>query len=201
MIYKFTGRAFALCTWMCCYLVLSVQKVFAADNELNLGTLKDPEVTPMPSMFALFLKLAVSLVIIVGLSYLTMRLLRKNLRFSSRGENINILDQYSFSLNKGIYITQIAGRIYVLGVTDQNISMITEITDEETVSEIIARAEEREKEGIVPQSIMDRFFSKLVPLSGSGNKSFNEHIKKQIKKLQSITENRQDGFREDDRNE
>ena len=199
---RITGLFSLLVAATCWYLILPVQNVLAASGELNLDIADDPQIVPMPSMIGLFLRLIVSLVIIVGLAYLTVKVLRKNIRVLSRGTAINVLDQYAFSLNKAVYITQIAGRVYVLGVTDHNISLITEITDRNVIDELEARAREAETEPIIPSSILDRIFPGLPGRPRSGHKKpFSEHIQHQIKKLQSIVENSGGSSREDDRNE
>jgi len=185
---------------LCWHVIFPVQDVLAASKELNLDALDDPKVTPMPSMFILFFKLVVSLVVIVGLAYLTMKILRKNLQVTSKGETISVLDQYAFSLNKGIFITEIAGRVYVLGITDQNINLITEITDQDAISEMVAKAREREMEGIIPPSILERIWPDRFRTAVTANRSFKSHIREQIEKLQSVRENRGDSSREDERN-
>ncbi len=201
MNYRLTRPMSLLAAGICWYIILPVQTVLAASKELNLDTVSDPRVTPMPSMFTLFLRLIVSLVIIVGLAYLTMKLLRKNMQVLSRAANIKVLDQYAFSFNKGVYITQIAGRVYVLGVTDHNINLITEITDQDVVEDIVALAKAKEMEPIIPPSVFQRILPGLFNQRVSGDRSFNAHIQKQIKKLHSIVENRGSSSREDDRNE
>lgn len=183
------------------FFAVPVQIVLAVSQELNLDAVPDPQVTPMPSMFTLFLKLMVSLVIIVGLTYLTMKLLRKNMKVLSRGVSIEVLDQYAFSMNKGVYITQIAGKVYVLGVTDHNISLISEITDQSVIDELVAKAREKEMEPIIPPSILERILPGLSKRPDTGNHSFNQHIQSQIKKLQSMVEQRAGNSRKDDRND
>ncbi len=182
------------------YFTYPAHQVMAAVQVLNLDPVSDPQVPPMPSMTSLFFRLLVSLIIIVGLTYLTMKLLRKNMKVLTKAASINVLDQYAFSINKGIYITQIAGKVYVLGVTDHNISLITEITDEAEIEEISARARERDAEPIIPSSILKR----IIPGFSSPNVShgsFNSHIQKQIEKLQKIVDNRGGYSREDDKDE
>ncbi len=175
--------------------------IFAAARELNLDTAAEPQVTPMPSMFILFFKLIISLVIIVGLTYIVVKILRKNMRVLSRGANIGVLDQYAFSLNKGVYITQIVDKVYVLGITDHNINVITEITDQEIIKELITRAKEKEMSPIIPPGILGRILRGSATQPGSGDNSFNVHMQNQIKKLQSMAENLGGNMREDDRNE
>lgn len=191
--------AFAVTLGM--YLILPAYTVLAASQQLNLDAVADPQVTPMPSMVSLFFRLFISLIIIVGLAYLMMKLLRKNMKVLSRGLNINVLDQYAFSLNKGIYITQIAGKVYVLGVTDHNINLISEITDETVIDDIVARAKEREAEPIIPPSLIERILPGVLSQNADQGNSFNAHIQKQIKKLQKMVDNRGGYSREDDKDE
>lgn len=185
---------------ICWYVVIPAQNTLAAGKELNLDLAQDSEVVPMPSMIGLFFKLVVSLVIITGLAYLVMRLMRKNMRVLSRTENIKVLDHYAFSLNKGIYITQIAGQVCVLGVTDHNISLITEINDKDLAEQLILQAKEKEEEPVIPAGVLDRIVPKMRR-SVSGKSTFNTHIQNQIKKLQSMVEPRGGIPREDDRDE
>lgn len=181
--------------------MLPAYTALAASQQLNLDAVADPQVTPMPSMVSLFFRLFISLIIIVGLAYLMMKLLRKNMKVLTKGLNINVLDQYAFSINKGIYITQIAGKVYVLGVTDHNINLITEITDEKVIDEIVARAKEREAEPIIPPSLIERILPGVLSQNVSQGNSFNSHIQKQIKKLQKMVDNRGGYSREDDNDE
>lgn len=183
------------------YFMLPAYAALAASQQLNLDAVADPQITPMPSMVSLFFKLFISLIIIAGLAYLMMKLLRKNMKILSRGLNINVLDQYAFSINKGIYITQITGKVYVLGVTDHNINLITEITDETVINEIVARAKEREAEPIIPPSLIERILPGVLSQNAAQDNSFNAHIQKQIKKLQKMVDNRGGSSREDDNDE
>jgi len=198
---KFTRLLSALAVGVSIYFILPAYLVMAASEKLNLDAVADPQVNPMPSIQSLFLKLFVSLIIIIGLTYLTMKLLRKNMKVLSKAANINVLEQFAFSINKGIYITEIAGRVYVLGVTDHNINLITEITDETVIDEIAAKAKEREAEPIIPFSIMERIMPGFFSNNVSRGNSFNSHIQKQIKKLQKMVDNRSSFSREDDKDE
>ncbi len=201
MVNRFTKLVLVLAVGIWWQLMFSARAVLAAAQELNLDLAGDPQVTPMPSMVALFFKLLISLLIIVGLMYLTMKVLRKNMKVLSRGININVLDQYTFSLNKGIYITQIVDKVYVLGVTDQNINLITEIGDQGTINGLVTRAREKETGAVLPPGILERFLPGLFRRPEAKNKDFNFQIQKQISRLQSIVDGPVRRLREDDWNE
>lgn len=182
------------------YLILPSQYVLAASKTLNLDTAVEPEAFEMPSMLGLFFRLSFSLLFIAGFAYITMKILRKNMKVLSSGVNIRVLDQYSFSMNKGVYITQIAGKTYVLGVTDNNINLITEITDQDTIDEIVDKAREKDMEPIIPPGIMQRILPGVFKENSPGG-NFSKHIQRQIKKLESLVDNRANVSRGDDNNE
>lgn len=200
-MYNFLKKiAFYLVCVTCWHVVLPVNSVLAASPALNFDTSLEPQAFQPPSMFSLLIRLVFSLLFISAIAYLTMKLLKKNMKVLSAGVNIKVLDQYAFSVNKGLYITQIAGKVYVLGVTDHNINLLTEITDSEMIEEIIAKAKEKDMEPIIPPGIIERILPG-VNSKGSGSKSFNKHIQKQIKKLQTLVDNRVEVSRRDDENE
>lgn len=185
----------------CWYIILPINSVLAASSALNIDTSLEPQVIQPPSMFSLLIRLVFSLLFISAIAYLTMKLLKKNMKVLSAGVNIKVLDQYAFSMNKGLYITQIAGKVYVLGVTDHNINLLTEITDSDMIDEIIAKAKEKEMEPIIPAGIMERILPGVFNQKGPGGNTFNKHIQKQIKKLQTLVDNRVEASRRDDENE
>lgn len=185
----------------CWYIIVPVNSVLAASAALNIDTSLEPQVIQPPSMFSLLIRLVFSLMFISAIAYLTMKLLKKNMKVLSAGVNIKVLDQYAFSVNKGVYITQIAGKIYVLGVTDHNINLLTEVTDSEMIDEIIAKAKEKEMEPIIPAGIMERILPGVFNQKDQVGNSFNKHIQKQIKKLQTLVDNRVEVSQRDDENE
>lgn len=182
------------------YLLMPAQYALAASKPLNLDTASDPKVFEMPSMFSLFFRLIFSLVFIVGIALVTLKILKKNMQVLSTGANIKVLDQYSFSMNKGVYITQIAGKTYVLGVTDNNINLITEITDRDIIDDLVAKAREKEMEPVIPSGILQRILPGMFKESSQGG-NFNKHIQRQIKKLQLLVDDRAGISRRDGDNE
>lgn len=182
-------------------LVLPVGKAFAVSEQLNLDTDLDYTSTPMPSAFDVFLRLLVSLIIIALLAYLAAKFLRKNMKVLSKGSSIQILDQYALSMNKGVYVTRIAGKVFALGVTDNSINVITEITDPDIIDELDAKAKERELDPIIPPSILDRILPGKLIKEPKHNANFSAHIQEQIKKLQSVVDNKRKNSREDDAND
>ncbi|MCJ7507512.1 MAG: flagellar biosynthetic protein FliO [candidate division Zixibacteria bacterium] len=85
-----------------------------------------------PNFASLLVRLVLALVLIVGLIYASMYALK---RFSYTGKkklagsNIEILQRSYLAPKKGIYIVKVQSKILVLGVTDNNINLLTELPE------------------------------------------------------------------------
>jgi flagellar biogenesis protein FliO len=104
-------------------------------------------------------------VIIIGI-YLIFRLLLKNRRSPVKdSEIVQILATYPLAANRLIQIVDIGGQILVLGVSDSNVNLITEIDDKEVIDRIrlLSSKESRGAGGFKEQ------FLKLI-----GGKSFSK---------------------------
>jgi flagellar protein FliO/FliZ len=88
-----------------------------------------------PSMVGIIVKLVLSMVLIVGLIYLSMYFLKKmNSRTSGTGftgEAIKVISRTYISPKQCLYLVKIGGKYKVLGATDSNINLISEIDVEE----------------------------------------------------------------------
>lgn len=165
--------------------------VYAASDQLNLPSSSDPAQAQMPSVFTLLLQLIVAMLVVGVLAYFTLKFLKKNMQSQSIGDSINILDQQTLGINKGIYITEIADRVYVLGVTDHNINVVTEIIDQQTIEDMRQKAAKRQAEPIVPAnmtSFLKNIFRNISQSTyrNQGDKDFKSHIQAQVKNLQNI---------------
>lgn len=179
------------------WVTVTAPSVYAVTGELNLDQAAAPQVTEPPSMFWLFIKLVISLAVIVGLTYLTVKVLRRKLTYSSAGEFIRVLDQHAFAMNKGVYITEVAGRVYVLGVTDHNIAILSEVDDAQMIADLRSRAEERMNEPVIPPGLIEKFLQ-IKNRTPDKPPSFGTHIQEQIKKLHSLVEKTNNKKRDDD---
>lgn len=179
------------------WLTVTAPTAYAVSGPLNLNQ-PEPQVVEQPSMFWLFIKLVVSLAFIVGLTYLTVKVARRKLTYSSAGEFIRVLDQHAFAMNKGVYITEVAGRVYVLGVTDHNITILSEVDDVQVIADLRSRAEERMNEPVIPPGLIEKFLPQLKNRNLPQPPSFGTHIQEQIKKLHSLVEKTNKKKRDDD---
>lgn len=63
--------------------------------------------------------------------------------FGGSSRNIHILEQKMLSRDGSVAIVQISGKLYLVGVTPQNISLLTEIEDESLIKEFPPAEEEK----------------------------------------------------------
>lgn len=87
------------------------------------------------NLFAVIVKTILALIII---GILIVGLLRfffkdKSSLFSGGARCINVLATHPLSPNKYIQIVEISNKIIILGITDNNINLLTEITDTDTI--------------------------------------------------------------------
>ena len=119
-----------------------------------------------------------------------------------RNKNINIIDRFSISRDKSFYLVEIAGKVYVVGITNHGMTLIDTL-DAAAFSE--AAAEQRDKPewyGMPGGKITGPLTAKLAafiagktgrtmdpggdnPGGGTGSNSFAETMKAAGKKNQS----------------
>ncbi len=99
-----------------------------------------------PSLFGIVAKLIISMVIIVGLIYLSMYFLKKiNSRAAGGGiigDTIKIIGRTFLSPKQSLYLVKIGERYTIIGATEQSVSMIGELSK--------AEAEKFESRGKAP---------------------------------------------------
>ncbi|QNH55368.1 flagellar biosynthetic protein FliO [Selenomonas timonae] len=109
------------------------------------------------SLFAVF-------AFVVILAYFAARAFGKNSmqRLAARGGQIYL--QLPLGPNRSVCVVELFGRVFVLGVTDANIHLITEIDDPETVDEI--RSSEPAGGGVFQEQFgsLSDFVQKIPPL-------------------------------------
>ena len=88
-----------------------------------------------PSITGIIFKLIISMIFIVGLIYFSMYLIKKvNSRATGggiSGETIKVMGRTFISPKQSLYLVKIAQRYAILGATESNINLITELSDDE----------------------------------------------------------------------
>jgi len=127
--------------------------------------------------------LAILAVLVVAV-YIVMRIFLKNRRKIVTGTDIiKVIATYPLAGNKSIQIMEIAEKVFVLGVTDSNINMITSVEDKETIDRIKLQSSKETKGGF--QSFKDQLM-KLISgkaFTGQGQISNFSDFKQRISKI------------------
>lgn len=153
-------RSFAATLW-------AVLLVAAPSWAAPLGDLdyQEPEAVAPPSMGSLLLRLFISLIVVLGLAFFVLKYLQKRTAISQTGRWIRVIDQVGIGPNKALLLAEIAGRLYVLGVTDHNISKILEIKEASQVEAILEESLEPDissLRGEILDRLRKRPFHKLL---------------------------------------
>ena len=127
--------------------------------------------------------LAILAVLVVAV-YIVMRIFLKNRRKIVTGTDIiKVIATYPLAGNKSIQIMEIAEKVFILGVTDSNINMITSVEDKETIDRIKLQSSKETKGGF--QSFKDQLM-KLISgkaFTGQGQISNFSDFKQRISKM------------------
>jgi len=132
---------------MVIYLMLLIIAPPAWAAPLTNLEYQEPEPVAPPNIGALLFRLIISLIVVIGLAVISIKFLQKRAFITQTGRWIRIIDQVGIGPNKALLLSEIAGKIYVLGVTDHGISKLLEI---EETSQVAAILEESLEAGISP---------------------------------------------------
>ncbi|PID28497.1 MAG: hypothetical protein CSB55_04925 [Candidatus Cloacimonadota bacterium] len=100
---------------------------------IGSGVVKD---IPVPSMKMFAFKTLLALLLIAGLLYLFVFILKKISGYGTLGKIGNdsgLIDLLPLANKQGIYVVNILNIVYVVGFSQENIVLLDKITDEDTV--------------------------------------------------------------------
>jgi flagellar biosynthetic protein FliO len=128
---------------------------------------------------------AVLAVIIIAIYFVFRFLLKSRKRVVSDTEMIKVLATYPISANRFIKVVDIVGKILILGVTDSNINLITEVEDKE-ISDRIKLLSSKEGPG---RGTFREQFVKLLGgrgVSRTGDAGYLRGYKDRINKMKKL---------------
>lgn len=112
--------------------------VFAESKEFLKYQEPKPQVSLLSSIDTTLYLITV-FVLILGLAYITSRFIGTKMKSQQTGIHGDmILSSLALGSNKGIYLVHFAGRMLVLGVSDQRIDLLADMTDNPDVAELKA---------------------------------------------------------------
>ncbi len=132
-----------------------------------------------------FAKLVFFLLLLIALAGLVIRFLAKTGTARSQGQFIHIVDEVILGPNRGIALCEVGGKLYGLGITEQNITLLFEIDNPKLLEEIGQEALLNQPSLPGPLS---RILRQNTPLgsSGTANTSFSTLMAEQARRLQDV---------------
>ncbi|MBM7867120.1 hypothetical protein GTO89_10485 [Heliobacterium gestii] len=130
----------------------------------------------------------VGTLVLVGISgWVVVKLWKRKQQTAGQGNWLAVLDQVSLAPNKNLFVTDIAGKVFVIGVTDHSIQPIMEITDGQVIDALRQVQEENQSSPPAPFGL--DFINGLLG-RGKGHSdrepSFHAEMTKQIQRLNAL---------------
>lgn len=160
------------------------------DQKVNLDY-DEPELQETTSITGLLLRLAASLLLIVGLAWVIIRVFGRQVSRKLQGEWLQVLDEVVLGQNRGIVICEIGGHAYAIGVTDHQITTLFEIEDKALIAQMLKRAYEPDEDNQHREGLADIWEQLQQHLSGrkihKPERHFHFLMREQIKKLEQLS--------------
>lgn len=141
-----------------------------------------------PSSFGLFLRMVVSLLVVIGLVYLVVRIFKKSSGAADSDDSfLRRVAQISLGAGKSVQIVTLLENAYLIGVTDSNINLISEIKDKELVDSLNLLADKNQNTS-KPKTfsdVLDIFLAR-----GKNKNAFSDSAKR----ASDILKNQRDRF-------
>ena len=120
------------------------------------------------STFGLFVKMVLSLGVVLGLAYLAMRVLRRGTK--SDDPFLRHVSHLPLSSNRSVDVVTILNHAYILGVSDNAINLIGQIEDEELVNSMNLYADKNDN------TKRPRSFDDILSIFMPGGTTKNQNI-------------------------
>lgn len=136
------------------------------DNETDENLTEDQQALLQGSGTNLIwtsVKIIFALLLIVGLIYTLLKFFNRTGKLTKNGEMLENIGGIPLGTNKSIQIIRIGKKLFVVGV-GESIDMLTEITDEETITKMI---EEKAEEQFIPNQAIEFIGNKFKYFSSN----------------------------------
>lgn len=97
-----------------------------------------PEKAETPNVFWMVIQLILALGLIVLLAWGLIQLFGNRANNKLQGRWIRVVDEIMLGQNRGIIAMETGGRVFLVGVTDHQISMLLELDDNQLVQDMLA---------------------------------------------------------------
>ncbi len=160
------------------------QEEIKQEEEIDNEAVTDEEHSAVdsPSFIGSFIKLIFALAIVIGLIVLISKYARKKNGFLKKHQVIENYGGITVGSNKSIQTIKIGDRFYVIGVAD-NIELLMEITDPETMEQLMIQEETSDS--------LDKLKAKLTKQPAEPSKNSNQNFSSLFnKELNTMKEGR-----------
>lgn len=144
----------------------------------------------LPSTAGYFLQIIVTMIFIVFVTYLVMKLLKRQINLQQRQKNwIRIYDYQGLGNNRGIYLAEILGQIYVMAICDGKFSILQEIDPEDENWLAIKDGLEEGQEEILPPGLKKWLTGNVGLLRSrktAAEKNFEKELDEQLARSQRL---------------
>ncbi|MEG6585893.1 flagellar biosynthetic protein FliO [Dendrosporobacter sp. 1207_IL3150] len=179
-------RILPICILVCVLLASSQVGAQEAQGEyLKYQEPQAPTSASWMSTISYVFSLIVTFALVIGLAYFTSKFIGQKLGSQSFGESSKVITTLSLGTNRAVYVVEIAGKCMVLGVTDHNITLLQEITDEAEIEKLrvqkVDRADQEQFSNIFQSHLASLHqITQKLPSIGSNNrtKQDNENEKR-----------------------
>lgn len=113
--------------------VLAVEDFNAVEKAIDSQKVEN---TKAPNLFLNFVKLIFILALIVAAAWSIIRLFGKKASSRLQGTWIHVVDEVMLGQNRGIVLCEAGEKVYAIGVTDHNISVLFEVDNPKMLEEI-----------------------------------------------------------------
>ncbi len=113
--------------------VLAVQDFSEVQKAIDS---EQTENTRAPSLFLNFVKLIFILVLIIAAAWSIIRLFGNKATSRLQGTWIQVVDEVMLGQNRGIVLCEVGEKVYAVGVTDHNITVLFEVDNSKLLEEI-----------------------------------------------------------------
>jgi len=154
--------------------------------------IENPDIPHGPGIVSTSLNLLISLLFIIGLIYLTIIAIKyfysKSMFLFKNQEIIKVIAKEYIDTKKIIYLVDVANKILIIGSGDNELVLLSEITEKETVENIRQQADEYiskynlKKESNFSDNLKSTYIKQGKKLIDTGNETIKKIMEKIRKK-------------------
>ncbi|MCU0822492.1 MAG: flagellar biosynthetic protein FliO [Spirochaetes bacterium] len=145
--------------------------------------------------FFAYFKIIITIILVIGFLYLFFYFIRKrNTSNNQFGEQTHILNSHSLAPGKFIQTIFVGGKYLVIGITNENINFLTEVTDPKEIEklEILYNNKKVEQGNLFSEIIGDFFKRKNTPVAETKDFDFEsdsvDFLKQQNERIKKMNE-------------